>query len=160
MEGQPVGSLPVMSRSMKEIFELQPPKPKTLTTWSVGQVLVVLQDMDPIEKMYLQDLSLKLAILLALTSAARVHELIAFKLDKCYKKQDCWRFILPIHVKNSRPNHPGREISFYAYHEDPRLCVVTCLEIYVKKTEKRRGDDQLLISYKAPNKAIGGLHQC
>ena len=25
----------------------------------------------------------------------------------------------------------------------------------MKKTEKRRGDDQLLISYKAPNKAIG-----
>ena len=82
-----MGSLPVMSRSMKEIFELQPSKPKTLTTWSVGQVLVVLQDMDPIEKLSLQDLSLKLAILLALTSAARVHELIALSLTSVIKNK-------------------------------------------------------------------------
>ena len=33
--------------------------------------------MGPIERLSLQDLSLKLAMLLALTSAARVHELIA-----------------------------------------------------------------------------------
>ena len=33
--------------------------------------------------------------------------------------------------------------------------MVTCLEEYVKKTAKRRRDDRLLISYKAPNKAIG-----
>lgn len=94
-------------------------------------------------------------MLLALTLAAHVHELIALSLASVIKKQDCWRFILPIHDKNSRPIHPGREISFYAYHEDPRLCAVTCLEEYVKKTEKRRGDDQLLISYKAPNKTMG-----
>ena len=157
VEGQPVGSLPIILQFMKGIFELQPPKLKTSTALSVGQVLAFLQDMDPFENFSLQDLSLKLAMLLALTSAARVHELIALSLASVIKKQDCWRFtcILPIHVKNSRPNHPGRKISFYAYHEYPRLCVVTCLEEYVKKTEKGRGDDQLLIFYKAPNKAIG-----
>ena len=90
VEGQPVGSLPVMSRFMKGIFELQPPKPKTSTTWSVGQVLAFLQDMDPFENLSLQDLSLKLAMLLALTSAARVHELIALSLASVIKKQDCW----------------------------------------------------------------------
>jgi len=150
-----VGSLPVMSRFMKGIFELEPPKPKSSTTWSVGQVIVFLRDMDPFETLSLRDLSLKLAMLLALTSAARVHELVALSLASVIKKQDCWRFILPIHVKNSRPNHPGREISFHGYHEDPRICVVTCLAEYVKKTEEKRGNDQLLISYKAPNTAIG-----
>ena len=68
VEGQPVGSLPVRSQFMKKIFDLQPPKPKTSTTWSVGQVLAFLQDMDPFENLSLQDLSLKLAMLLALTS--------------------------------------------------------------------------------------------
>ena len=60
VEGQPVRSPPVMSRFMKGIFELQPPKPKTSTTWSVGQVVAFLQDMDPFENLSLQDLSLKL----------------------------------------------------------------------------------------------------
>ena len=76
VEGQPVRSLPVMSRFMKGIFELQPPKPKTKTTWSVGQTVVFRQDMNPFGNLSLQDVSLKLAMLLALTSAARVHELM------------------------------------------------------------------------------------
>lgn len=72
-----VGSLPVMSRFMTGIFELQSPKPKTSTTWSVGRVIGFLQDMDPFEHLSLQDWTLKLAMLLALASAARVHEPIA-----------------------------------------------------------------------------------
>ena len=92
------------------IFELQPPKSKTSTTGSVGQVIIFLHDMDPLGKLSLKDLSLKLAMLLALTSAACVHELIALSLASIIQKQDCWRFILPVHVKNSRQNHPDREM--------------------------------------------------
>ena len=35
--------------------------------------------------------------------------------------------------------------------DDLWLFVVRCLDEYVKKAFKRRGDDQLLISYNAPN---------
>ena len=62
---------------MKGIFELRPPNPKITTNWSVGRIVVFVQEMGPVERLSLQDLSLKLAVLLALTSATQVHELIA-----------------------------------------------------------------------------------
>ena len=155
IDGKSVGSLPVVSRFMKGIFELQPPKPKIPTTWPVDKVIVFLQDLSSVEQLSLPDLSLKLAMLLALTSAARVHELIALNLANAIQKRDCWTFILGQHVKNSRPNHPGRKLSFQAYVDDPRICVVKCLQQYVQCTTELRGkEQQLLISYKAPHMAI------
>ena len=109
VEGQPVRSLPVMSRFMKGIFELQPPKPKTKTTWSVGQIVVFRQDMNPFGNLSLQDVSLKLAMLsfnfgssCALTLSFNFGSSCAWtddstKLGNYHQKQDCWRFILPIH---------------------------------------------------------------
>ena len=73
---------------MKGIFELQPPKPKTSSTWSVGNVVNFLQEMGSVEILSLQDLSLKLAMLLALTSAARLHELISLECANVIMKKD------------------------------------------------------------------------
>ena len=140
---------------MKGIFELQPPKLKVSTTWSVGTVVGYLQEMGPIESLSLQDLSLKLAMLLALTSAARLHELIALDKVNVTVKKDCWRSFLSTHVKNFGPNHPGREMAFSAYTDDLRICVVQCLEEYVNRTANiRQNEPQLLVSHKAPHKAI------
>lgn len=156
IDGQSIGNLPIVSRFMKGIFELRPPNPKNTTTWSVGRVVGSLQEMGPVERLSLQDLSLKLAMLLALTSSARVHELIALNRGNVIMKQDSWTFLLSSHVKNSRPNHPGRKISFLAYTDDPRICVVQYLREYVKRTaDIRQNEQQLLVSYKAPHKAIG-----
>lgn len=59
-------------------------------------------------------------------------------------------------MKNSRTNHPGRELSFHAYLSDPRICVIKCRKQYVRRTAELRGSEQqLLISYKVPHKAIG-----
>ena len=73
--GQQLGSLPVVSRFMKGIFQLKPTTPRSCSTWSVGPVLRHLSALEPIEKLPFKTLSLKLTILLALTSAARSHDL-------------------------------------------------------------------------------------
>ena len=88
VDGQPIGNMPIISRYMKGIFELQPPKPKTSSTWSVGNVVNFLQEMGSVEILSLQDLSLKLAMLLALTSAARLHELISLECANVIMKKD------------------------------------------------------------------------
>ena len=75
---------------------------------------------------------------------------------QCYHEKGQLAILLSTHVKNSRPNHPGRDISFSAFTDDPRICVVQCLKEYVKRTtDIRQNEQQLLISYKAPHKAIG-----
>jgi hypothetical protein len=77
VDGQQVGSLPLVSRFMKGIFQLRPPRPRYCSTWSVGLVLQKLSKMELLEELSLKDLTLKSVCLLALTSAARAHELVA-----------------------------------------------------------------------------------
>jgi hypothetical protein len=95
---------------MKGVFELRPPTPKICVTWSVGTLLEYLKNMAPNENLSLKEFTLKTTILLALTSSARAHELAALHLDYVSPKENGWEFVIPKHVKNSRPNHPARKI--------------------------------------------------
>ena len=101
----PVGDIPIILSFVKGISELQPSKPKVSTTCSVGKVVDFLQEIGPIEGLSLQDLSLKLAMLLALSSAARVHELIALAKVNVTVKKESVRF-LPFHTSRI----PGQTI--------------------------------------------------
>ena len=84
-----MGNLPVVSRFMKGIFELQPPNPKISSTWPVAKANDILQNLNSVEQLSHTKLSLKLSTLLALIPAARVHELIASNLSNVIKKRDC-----------------------------------------------------------------------
>ena len=86
--------MPIILRFVKGISELQPPKLKVSTTWSVDKVVDFLQEIGPIESLSLQDHSLKLAMLLALTSAGRVHELTALAKVNVTVKKESLRFLL------------------------------------------------------------------
>ena len=94
IDGHPVGDTPIILRFVKGISELQAPKPKVSTTWSVDKVVGFLQEVGPIESLSLHDLSLKLAMLLALTSAARVHKLTALDKVNVPVKKESLRFLL------------------------------------------------------------------
>ena len=70
VDGLQLGSLPLVSRFMKGIFQLRPATPRICTTWQVGPVLRYLSSLEPVQQLSLKVLSLKLTTLLALTSAA------------------------------------------------------------------------------------------
>ena len=147
IEDRQVGNLPL-------VFE-HPFEPKSCSTWSAEKVLRHFASCS------LKDLSLKLIILLALTSAARAHELAA--LDLTYiiivRKEDSWEFpYIPIHVKNSRPYniyHASRKIFLARYQANQAICVVRCLNHYLQCTEQIREGKNLLISYVSPHNAVG-----
>ena len=108
-EGRQLGNLPLVSRFMKGIFELRPPQPKLCWIWPVSKVLSHVAGLEPLEGLLLKDLTLKLTILLALTSAARAHELAALNLTSALIKQDACEFTIPIHVKmQDHTIHHGR----------------------------------------------------
>ena len=145
-----LGELPIVSRFMKGVFRLNPPQPKLCTTWKVQVALEHLKRQRPTEELSLQELSGNLVLLLALTSAARAHELAALDLDHLTKIEDSWEFTLAIHVKQSRPGHPARKIYLPAYPADRRLCVVTPLTAYRARTRAIRQSLKLLIAPHAP----------
>jgi integrase len=64
-----------------------------------------LSSLEPQEDLSLKVLTLKLTSLLALTSGARAHEIAALDCNHLSKKADSMEFIIPTHVKNSRPYH-------------------------------------------------------
>ena len=70
-DGQQLGSLPVVSRFIKGIFELRPTTPRSCCTWSVAPVLKHLSSLEPLKRLSLKELTLKLTVLLALTTATR-----------------------------------------------------------------------------------------
>ena len=155
VDGLHLGSLPLVSRFMKGIFQLRPATPRICTTWQVGPVLRSLSSLEPVEQLSLKVLSVKLTTLLALTSAARAHEIVALHLDHLSKKVDSCEFIIHTHVKNSRPYHPPRKIFLGRYQHDCSICVVRCLEHYLQRTSNHRRYKELLLSYVNPYKPVG-----
>ena len=150
----PLGELPVVKKFMKGVFRRIPPEPKICHTWQVQTVLDYMSSMGPVEGLTLKLLSLKLALLLALTSAARAHELKALNLDFVTRKEESWKFQLASHVKTSRPGHKSRCFLFKAFPGDPQLCIIKTLTEYTKRTASLRKSSQLLVSFIAPFDAI------
>ena len=120
IEGQQVGNLPLVSQFTKDIFELRTSEPRLCSSLEI------------LASPSLKDLSLKLTILLALTSAAPAHELAALDLTYIARKEDSWELTIPIHVTNSRPYHPSRKIFLTRYQANPEICVVRCLNHYLQ----------------------------
>ena len=71
VDGFVIGKHPVMAKFMKGVFSLRPPEPKYFVTWDVRQVLDFLKTWSPAESLSLKQLTLKLAMLAALITAAR-----------------------------------------------------------------------------------------
>lgn len=64
-------------------------------------------------------------------------------------------FVVKTLFKTLRPGRYISSLQFIAYLPDPRLCVVTYMLEYIKRTSTiRQGVSQLLLSYKKPNKPV------
>ena len=74
-----MGLLPLVSRLMRGVFHSRPPLPRYSSTWSVGDVLSVLENMEPLSDLSLCDLTFKTMTLLALMRPSRLVDLA--KLD-------------------------------------------------------------------------------
>ena len=71
----PVGKNATIIKFLKGVFHLRPPKPKYCKTWDVSKVLIHLQKLSPVKFISLKHLSLKLIMLIALSTANRVQTL-------------------------------------------------------------------------------------
>ena len=89
-----LGSLPVVIRFMKGVFKIKPPKPRYRSTWNVKTALSFLDSLEPLEELTLKQLCYKTVLLLALTSAARAHDLPALDLTYFLRKEGSWEFSL------------------------------------------------------------------
>ncbi|KAJ8034638.1 hypothetical protein HOLleu_21560 [Holothuria leucospilota] len=71
-----IGDHPLISRLLKGIFNLRPPMPRYQETWDVKVVFRYLRTLSPASRLTLKQITLKLSMILALTSAQRVQSYI------------------------------------------------------------------------------------
>ena len=107
----------------------------------------------------MKNLTLKLVMLMALVSLSRAN--LLHKLDLRFRvfKRDGVLFTLPPVRKSSRVTSPPIDITFPAFPQDRRLCIVNYLKTYERKTKSFRqvckdNPDPLFLSYYRPHRPI------
>ena len=117
-----------------------------------------LRSLSPTEDQSLQVLSKKLVTLLALANASRASDIHALDLQFHKFSGEGVLFHIPSLTKTRRSGPP--KTTFIAkFEEDPSICPVRTLQIYIEKTKNlSKSEDSgrlpLLISFKKPHKAV------
>lgn len=127
--------------------------PKYSETWDVSVVLHYLQGLSPVETLKLKELTLKLVTWLV-SAGQRGQTVHLLDLANMRVSNDSYTFLFTKLLKQTRPVFSNPVITLTAFR-DTRLCVVTTLREYLKRTEPLRGSEsQLLVSYTKSHKAV------
>jgi hypothetical protein len=105
-------------RFLKGVYNLRPPKPKYAKTWDVSiKVLLFLQKLSPAECISLKELTLKLAMLIALFSACRVQSLHLLSTVNIQKSFKSYTVFFEGLIKQNRPGWSENVLEFFSYFE-------------------------------------------
>lgn len=154
-----LGSLPQVRRFMKGVFESRPSLPlkSRVTTWDVNTVLQFLEAWYPHEDLSLKDISLKLAMLLAILSGQRCQTLHSLDMESMELTENKCTFFMSSLLKQSRKGYHQKPLELVAFTDHPELCIINVLSTYLRRTAEIRRKNkasQLLISFKAPHMPI------
>ena len=97
----PVGKHFLVCRYLKGVFNKIKPVPKYNNIWSVDTVLDYLSLFWPLDEIILKELTLKLVMLIALTTGQRCQTLTFLDISEQYmqKNEKCFNFALTEHLK-------------------------------------------------------------
>ena len=145
----PVGEDPLISRFMKGIFNLRPSKPRYSKIWNVSTVLSFLEKWTPSRELDLKQLTLKTVMLTMLTSGQRCQTVHAFNLNHVEISQTRITFYVDKMLKHNSVKNMKNIIVLDAFSENRKICVITYLKEYIRRTKPLRKDRQLFISWKS-----------
>jgi integrase len=152
VDGLKIGSHPIITRLLKGVSRLRPPRCKYDNTWDPKLVLDLLSSWAVNEELDLSKLSLKVTALLALCSAQRVQTLCSIEVDEISISDTELIINISKRLKTTKPGS-GLQIRMKRF-SDLKLCPVECLQNYINRTNRLRLDKQLLISTRSPFKAV------
>ena len=133
-----VGKHPRVCELLAGIAKERPPKARYNETWDVSDVIGYLKSRGPNEVISLKDLSLKLTMILALTSLSRGMEIHLLSLDRMNFFNDRMEFTIDDVLKHSKQGKPNAPCVFFAFQEDIAICPKACLEAYLERTRPLR----------------------
>ena len=141
------GNIPIVKRYMKGIFENNPTLPKFQFTWNVSLLFNYFRNMQDIHALDIQKLTQKLVMLMTLISGGQRAETIHSTRVSDIKILDN-KVVTPIMslIKQTKPAKHMAPLCFKLYKKDPKLCVVTHLTEYLKRTKSYRDTDKLFLN--------------
>jgi len=154
IDGFTVGTHPLVSRFLKAVGRLRPPKPKYNSTWDVNSVLNLFRGWPNNSELSLRALSQKLVGLLALVTAQRVQTLHAIKLSSMKFSENKIEIFISSNIKTSKPGGAQPCLLLVKYLSEEKLCVVDTVNEYLLRTSVYRKHDQLLLSFESPYSTI------
>ena len=149
-----LGSQPLVRRFMRGVFNLRPTCPRYTSIWDVSVVIQYLRTLPPAAELKLHVLSAKLVTLLALVTGHRCQTLHAMDTKHMDISESKAIFHIAPLLKTNSPKNPVSVITLKAYRADRRICVLTCLKLYLKRTRHLRSSTQLFISNSSPHNAV------
>ena len=154
-DGVPVGQHPIITRLIKGIFNVRPPIPRYSNTWDVQLVLNFLQTQGKSETLPLKMLTLKNVFLLAITRPSRSADLSQLDTSRMRSGVNGVSFIPSTLAKQSRQDKPIESFFFPSFPQNPTLCPVRTLSVYLDKTNQVQGSEtKLFLSFIKPHKAV------
>ena len=129
---------------MRAIFNQRTPTSKYQFTWDVDTVLNEILSWGDNDVLTIKLLTWKLVMLLALASEGGSSELSLLNCNCMQQQCSFIYFELPKHTKTCRPGLDNRKITFEAFKENGTLCIVNCINDYIKHTQIwRKCDDNI-----------------
>ena len=121
--------------------------------WNPDIVLNHIEKLGVNKKMSLIELSKKITILMLLLSGQRGQTIQALNLKNMKVEKDQISFYNEKLMKTSRPGRHKTTVTFRAYPHNKKLCIVTALKVYVRRTDEIRGSStQLLVTTTKPTR--------
>lgn len=144
----------IVSRFLKGVFRMRPPKAKYNKIWDISPVLTRVESWFPLMSLNLTELTNRLIILMALGSPQRLNTLASIKISNVFKTLTGYEIKITELTKTSRPGSFQPLLSYDYFLENPKLCIASTLEIYLEVTKPLRKEiDSLFITTKKPHKA-------
>jgi len=153
-DGVKAGQHPMICDLFKGFFNERPSRPRYADTWDVDVVLKCLEDLGQNDSMELKWLSIKVTMLMALTSAARASEIHLISLEHITDLGDKLVCDLDGLTKVRKTGQPPESLTFEVFTGDEALDVVSCMREYMKRTKNIRKSKQLLVSFRSPHNSI------
>ena len=144
---------PLVSRFLKGVHNSRPPLMKQQTVWDPRILLRYIDKMGDNDDLNLKQLTYKTVALVMLLSGSRVHCIHAFSTDCMHKSgSNAYTFYPTVLLKHSRPKFRGKPITYRAYPNNNRLCVIKALEDYIWRRDMITETDSLFITHRRPHR--------
>ena len=159
-DGSTVGKDKNVTLFMKGISQMKPAQPRYLETWDPNVLIDMFksEDWNPCTNLNLMSLSVKLVVLILLATFNRGQLILALKMSRMIRVSDEEvRFkILASELKQgSRKNYIPEPVIFKRLVDEPELCILSHLDVYLEKTsDVRNSIDQLFLTTRKPFRAV------